>query len=79
MALFNLYPIGEEAMDVRFGMIMARLEAGLPTVQVKRGKAAKLRAIFNRDFWTRPCSPEVLKGKIMTAFKALGMKDNKDG
>ena len=66
-------------MDVRFGMLIARLEAGLATVQVKQGKAAKLRAIFTRDFWTRPCSPEVLTGKIMTAFKALGMKDSKDG
>lgn len=74
MAFFNMYPVGEEAMDVRFAALLARLESGLAVVQVKRGKTAKLREIFKRDFWTKPRSAKDLTNKLMAAFTGLGME-----
>ena len=74
----NMYPVGEEAMDVRFGMLLAQLRSGLATISVKRGKMAKLVEIFKREFWVKP-TPEQLKERLISAFKALGMKDKKDG
>lgn len=74
IALFNLYPMGEEAMDVRFAAILAKLESGLAVVQVKRGKKAKLVDIFKRDFWTKPRTATELKAKLIAAFKGCGME-----
>lgn len=78
MALFELYPMGDEAMDVRFSMLIAVLQSGLATVQVKRGRRARLRDIFKRDFWTRPCSVVELKSKLIAVFKGHGMKTEDD-
>lgn len=74
MALFNIYPMGDEAMDVRFAALLARLEAGLAVVQVKRGKRTGLRELFKRDFWSRPRTVKDLKNKVIAAFTGLGMK-----
>jgi hypothetical protein len=79
MAFLSMYPAGEEAMDIRFAQLDARMAAGLGVVQMKRGKTAKLRPIFDREFWTRPRSLSQLKDRIMTAFKALGMEGDEDG
>jgi hypothetical protein len=74
MAFMKMYPMGDEAMDHRFEALIARLEAGLAVVQVKRGKVAKFRKLFNREFWTKPRTYKELRNKIIMAFKALGMK-----
>jgi hypothetical protein len=74
MAFLNLYPMGEEAMDHRFEALIARLEAGLAVVQVKRGKTARFRKLFKREFWTKPRSYKELRNKIITAFRGLGME-----
>jgi hypothetical protein len=74
MALMKMYPMGDEAMDTRFGMLLAKLDGGIGMVQLKRGKTSKLRPIFNREFWTRPHSLSGLKEKIMAAFRGLGME-----
>ncbi len=79
MALFNMYPIGEEAMDLRFASVTATLQSGIPTVQVKRGKDVKIKSIFKREFWVRPRSTKALSNKIMAVFKGLGMEVNKNG
>ena len=79
MVMFKLYPMGEEAMDLRFGALTARLEAGIPTVQVKRGKQATIRSIFTREFWVKPLpSPKQLSAKIMGVFQNIGMEVKDD-
>lgn len=60
--------MGEEAMDIRFGNLIARMEAGIPVVQVKRGKAAKIKEMFKRDFWMRPLSTRMLGKKLAKMF-----------
>lgn len=74
MAFMRMYPMGDEAMDVRFSAILAKLDGGIGTVQLKRGRTGKLRPIFNREFWMKPHTLRGLKDKIMAAFRGLGME-----
>lgn len=77
MALFGMYPIGEEAMDARIEAILNRLDAGLPVIQVKRTRKAKSKPIFDREFWTRPLSPKMLTKKLKSIFaRNFGMEIN---
>lgn len=78
MAFFNMYPMGDEAMDVRFAAILAKLEGGIGTVQLKRGKIARMKELFKRGFWTRPRSRDELIGKIFSVFKGQGMEMEDD-
>ena len=81
MAMFDLYPMGEEAMDHRMAALLARLTSGVPVVQIKRGKMIqhKKYLIFKRDFWTRPLSPKALGKKLVGIFiKDFGMKKEDD-
>jgi len=69
MAIFKIYgPLGEEAMDARFGRLVAKLEAGVGVVQMKRSKSVKIKEMFKRDFWTRPHSTKALRKKLMKMF-----------
>lgn len=74
MAFMKMYPMGDEAQDVRIGAVLAKLDGGIGTVQLKRGKTSKIRPLFNREFWTKPHSLSGLKNKIMAAFRGLGME-----
>jgi len=82
MAMFNLYPMGEEAMDHRMAALLARLNSGVPVVQIKKGKMVqhKKHLLFDRDFWMKPMSPKALGKKLVGIFtKDLGMKKGDDG
>ena len=75
MALFSMYPMGEEAMDARTEAILNRLDEGLPVVQVKRSRKPKSRPLFDREFWTRPLSPKMLAKKLKSLFaRNFGME-----
>ena len=78
MALMGMYPIGEEAMDLRFASIIAALQSGIGTIQVKRTKPVKIKSIFDREFWRKPMSTKALSDKIMGVFKAMGMRVEDD-
>ena len=75
MAMFNMYPMGEEAMDLRFGSLIATMQSGIPTIQVKKGKRVKVQSIFARDFWI---VPKALGKKIVDIFKGFGMETEGD-
>ena len=78
MALMNMYPIGEEAMDLRFASVTGVLQSGLGTIQIKRPSRIKIKGIFDREFWRKPMSTKALSDKIMSMFKAMGMKTEDD-
>ena len=84
LAFWNIYgPVGEEAMDIYVAAVLAKLESGVPTIQVKKGKNVKWtkHMPFNREFWTRSLGPKALVKKALSIFSGMGMKvkKGKDG
>jgi hypothetical protein len=69
-----MYPMGDEAMDMRLGVLLAKLDGGVGTVQLKRGRKGRVHQIFKRDFWTKPRTVKDLKNKLIAAFTGLGME-----
>ncbi len=80
MAMWSMYPVGQEAFDVYVAAILSAIEGGIPVVQVKKGKSVKwLKNLpFKREIGTGKLGPKQLIKKAMGIFKNLGMKE-KDG